>query len=320
MRGRLWVTQRPQGTSAVSPDLVKMAAVRRHQTAAVGRVFVLLLALCAYAARADAATIHWEHPQPHLVAGFIVSVDGVRTDHGRKVLGPTGECGCSLTLRLRPGKHRIVVIAYNRAGETPSAVMDVTVADSPPPTLPKPWLTQDIGAVDAEGSVSVTADRYTVVGSGSDIWGNADSFRFLFQPLNGDGSVVARVDSLEDTHTNAKAGVMIRDSLNPKSAHATLNVTPRGVIEFLVRNASDAQTILAGGARQQAPVWLRLSRSGNAVTAALSRDGTNWTTVGTTALPLSATARLGLVVASLMPGTLNTSTFGGVSITPGAAQ
>ncbi|MHC4206501.1 MAG: hypothetical protein ACYSTT_17755, partial [Planctomycetota bacterium] len=54
---------------------------------------------------------------------------------------------------------------------------------------------------------------YTMVGSGSDIWGNADEFQYAYKTLTGVGSIVARVQSVENTNNWAKAGVMIRETL-----------------------------------------------------------------------------------------------------------
>ena len=59
-------------------------------------------------------------------------------------------------------------------------------------------------------------------GTGTDIWNNADQFRFAYKSLKGNGSIMARVDSLANTNAWAKAGVMIRESLDPGSTHATI--------------------------------------------------------------------------------------------------
>ena len=50
-----------------------------------------------------------------------------------------------------------------------------------------------------------------------DIWDVADQFRFGFKRLTGDGSIVAKVDSIDNTNVWAKAGVMIRESLDAGS-------------------------------------------------------------------------------------------------------
>jgi PKD repeat protein len=73
-------------------------------------------------------------------------------------------------------------------------------------SLPSPWQTQNIGSVGQTGSVSYSNGTFTVGGSGADIWGTADGFRFVFQSVNGDGEIKARVASQTNTDGWAKAG------------------------------------------------------------------------------------------------------------------
>jgi hypothetical protein len=54
----------------------------------------------------------------------------------------------------------------------------------------------------------------------------ADELHFVHQPLSGDGSIVARVVSQEDSHEWAKAGVMVKDRLEVGAPYAALLVTP----------------------------------------------------------------------------------------------
>src|SRR5262245_11148861 len=95
-------------------------------------------------------------------------------------------------------------------------------------TLPAPWTGQDIGAVGLAGSASYTTKVFTIRGSGADIWGAADAFQSVLQPVSGDAQIVVRVASLQDTNTYAKAGVMIRATSAVDSAHVILDVRPNG--------------------------------------------------------------------------------------------
>ena len=54
------------------------------------------------------------------------------------------------------------------------------------PFVPSPWNTADIGAVGAPGSASYSSGTFTIAGSGADIWGTADEFRFVYQGASGD--------------------------------------------------------------------------------------------------------------------------------------
>jgi uncharacterized protein (DUF1800 family) len=82
------------------------------------------------------------------------------------------------------------------------------------------WYNTDIGGVAATGiAVSTGADSFEIKASGSDIWGSSDECHFAYQRLDGDGEIIARVDSLQLTHDWAKAGVMIRETLAANSAN-----------------------------------------------------------------------------------------------------
>ncbi|PYR87482.1 MAG: hypothetical protein DMF84_31645, partial [Acidobacteria bacterium] len=74
--------------------------------------------------------------------------------------------------------------------------------------MPPPWQTTDVGDVGAAGTAYQGANGDLIVaGAGADIWGSADSFRYVYQPIR-DGYVSARVASETNTHPFAKTGVM----------------------------------------------------------------------------------------------------------------
>ena len=155
-------------------------------------------------------------------------------------------------------------------------------------------------------------------GAGADIWGTADSFHFMSQPLSGNGEIVARVTSIQNTNIYAKAGVMIRGALTAGSAHVILDVKPGGGVEFMSRNANGGSTVFIAGAAVSAPVWLRLKRDATVVIGSWSTNGTTWTELGRTTIALPASVYVGLPVTSHNKAVLNTVTFDNLSVTPEA--
>jgi regulation of enolase protein 1 (concanavalin A-like superfamily) len=157
-----------------------------------------------------------------------------------------------------------------------------------------------------------------VRGSGSDIWGTADSFHFRYQTLVGDGQITARVVSVGATDGWAKAGVMIRESTTANARHAFMALTSGNGVAFQRRDATgggSAHTGVAGGA----PHWVRLVRAGNSLKGYRSTDGATWTLVGETTQTLPAQVLVGLAVTAHNDTALNTSVFDGVSLAPAAA-
>jgi len=139
-----------------------------------------------------------------------------------------------------------------------------------------------------------------------------DSFYFARQPLDGNGSITARVTSLADgelpgqgmgssTHTAqpwAKAGIMIKASTTAGSAYAAVMVTPGHGVRMQWNFVHDLPG-LPGTPSASSPRWLRLTRSGDTVTGYDSTDGTHWTEIGTASLAgLPHTAQAGLFAAS----------------------
>jgi len=174
---------------------------------------------------------------------------------------------------------------------------------------------QDVGDVGVTGSTTLNAGVYTVAGSGANIWGSADAFQFAYQPLTGDGAIVARVTSEMNTDSNAQAGIMFRESLAAGAADVILDISPDGWVEFISRSATNGSTAYLGGVGASFPVWLQLARTGATIAASASADGVSWTAVGSVAIALPATCDVGLAVTSHTTSALNAATFDSVTVT-----
>src|SRR6185369_11042088 len=101
----------------------------------------------------------------------------------------------------------------------------------------------DIGAVGIAGSASYNAGTFTVNGAGSDIWNAGDQFNYVYQPVSGDQTVIARVVSENGIHPFAKAGVMIRESLATNAVEASVLLTPTNGVALEIRPTTGAASI-----------------------------------------------------------------------------
>src|SRR3954467_7203039 len=99
-------------------------------------------------------------------------------------------------------------------------------------SLPPGWSSSDIGTVGAAGSASSSGGTFTVAGAGADIWGTADAFRFVYTTLTGDGTIVARVATVQNVAAWTKAGVMVRETLSPSSRQGLMLVSPGKGLAF----------------------------------------------------------------------------------------
>ena len=186
-----------------------------------------------------------------------------------------------------------------------------------PPALPAGWNSTDVGSTGAAGSASSTAGTFTVTGAGADVWGTSDQFHYAYTTLSGDGSIVARVASIQNVHAWTKAGVMIRNSLSPSASHAFQLVaasSSKGV-QLQRRPLEGGSSLGSSGSASTAPRWVRLVRAGNLITGYESADGVSWITVGSDTFAMAPTVLIGLAVSSHVTGVSATAAFDNVSIT-----
>lgn len=212
------------------------------------------------------------------------------------------------------GTHSLTARATDNAGATTTSAAVAITVTAPPASLPAPWIAGDIGSTTPAGSTAHANGTFTLRGAGADIWNTADGFQFMSQSLSGDGTITARVASVQNTHIWAKAGVMIRESTATGSRHALMAVTPHSGTSFqrrLATNGSSTSTTQTG----IAPQWVRLVRSGHTVTGYRSVNGSTWIQVGRDTIAMSASVRVGLAVTSHQNGTLCTAVFDQVSVT-----
>jgi regulation of enolase protein 1 (concanavalin A-like superfamily) len=179
------------------------------------------------------------------------------------------------------------------------------------------WRHQDVGPVELRGGATLAAGVFTVKGT-LDTWGTNDGFHFVFQPFKGDGRIVARVVSVENTQNHAKAGLMFRESLAADARHAEAVVTPVDGAQFLARTVAGDKTTSAktGLNKGVLPYWLKLERAGDKFSGYESTDGQSWTLIGSTNLALKAEVLVGLRASSHQKSVLGTAVFDQVTVSP----
>jgi hypothetical protein len=159
---------------------------------------------------------------------------------------------------------------------------------------------------------------FTVKGGGAQIYGSADAFHFVYQPLTGDGTMVARVVSLQGGSGFVSAGVMIRESLGAGSTNAeTADWGAYGRIYFDLRAVTGGSTSQVGSVNVSLPYWVKVSRSGSTFSSYTSTDGVSWVPLGSSqSISMAQNVEVGLAVNSGITSTLATATFDNVSVTP----
>jgi hypothetical protein len=205
-----------------------------------------------------------------------------------------------------------VFFNQQHSGGKPPKPAPITVS-----TSASDWRPEDVGDVGSGGSLSRAGSVFTISGSGADIWHTADGFYYVFQPLNGDGSLTAEILNLQNTDEWAKGGVMIRESTNASSVFALASLRADGQSQSIWRTATGAEasaSALVGGTGF--PKWVKIVRTGNSFSAYFRVNvGDAWAQLGAPlTITMSPNAQIGLFVCAHKAGVLSQARFDQVTL------
>jgi len=215
----------------------------------------------------------------------------------------------------------------NQQGYAKYSEVELTLTDR------RDWTQEDVAELSlwfrgypaSSGSfVEAPAGTYTMTATGADIWNSADEFHCAFKMLTGVGSIEAQVLSVDNTDPWAKAGVMIRETLDIDSKFAAVYITPGNGCRYQARiNTSvDAISDTSVATTEQiaitAPYWVRLERdiSGN-FRGYYSSDGANWQSMSWNPqyITMGSNVYIGLAVTSHNNSAVCEAKFSNVSTT-----
>ena len=222
--------------------------------------------------------------------------------------------------------HRVSIVGENQMPPLGRNVVDdkavsaigkwIANLHAPAANLPKGWSSADIGNVGVGGEANFLNGNFNLLASGSDIWETADAFQFASRTLVGDGSIVARVVSVQYTDPWAKAGVMLRENNSPGSKYVFMAFTGQGGSILQSRGTTDDLSASTDGPAAKLPHWLKLTRSGNIFIGYVSTDGTNWISGGNVRIAMSKNISAGLAVTAHNNAVLNSTLFDNVTVSP----
>lgn len=185
------------------------------------------------------------------------------------------------------------------------------------------WSQAAVGYDDSTNSsleTAATSPNFVVKGSGTDIWGERDEFYYVYTALSGDGSMSVRVHDFAAAHEWSKAGIMLRESLEPDSRNVLIHISGENGSVLQARYEDGGLTTNSAGRDSTHPVggWVRLTRSGTTVVGETSTDGTNWRELGRYEIELQKDLMIGLAVTAHAAGEIATATFSDLKLWYGA--
>jgi TolB protein len=181
----------------------------------------------------------------------------------------------------------------------------------------------DVGAPPIKGSAEFDASKgqYKITGSGTDIWGKADQFHYVWREMSGDFSVTATAKFLTEGIGHRKAVIMLRKSLDTDSPFIHLAIHGDGTPSVQFRNSKADDTNTVDFPIEGPGTWkLKLVRQGTTITVWIAKDGATMRELGHTLNQLGSPVLLGLGVSSHTQEATNTVLFSDVSVEQGSRQ
>jgi M6 family metalloprotease-like protein len=215
------------------------------------------------------------------------------------------------------------------AGSITSRIAQLTV-------LAKP--SGSFSNIACSGNVTILPDGFDLRSTGAGLKSTSDAFSAMVQEARGDFDLRAQLKGLNIKSDATRAGLTIRESLNPRSRHVSVSVglTSEHIRPCSVQarraNGGPAELILAVPTAFATPAvladfWLRLKREGDVFSVYQSTNGARWILLQTVTLALTNRVYAGWFAASTVDATtasfrnceLLTNTPTSLSVFPRAA-
>lgn len=134
---------------------------------------------------------------------------------------------------------------------------------------------------DKPGSTEWSEAMLTMTAWGWDIWGDIDGFRYAYTEVSGDFEAEVHLISFEPINEWSKAGIMVRQDLDPGAVNMLATVTGGGASgsQITWRLEKDQPTseffdIVPG--EWFKGCWLKIARTGNLFNGYISKNGAKW--------------------------------------------
>lgn len=184
--------------------------------------------------------------------------------------------------------------------------------------------TSALGIFTNEGSVGPTPPgvkaqydaakgEYRITGGGANVWGTSDAFYFVWKKASGDVTLTADVQWVGTSAAeHRKALLMIRQSLDPRSAYADAVSHGNGLTSLQFRGAANEQTYQVV-APVEGVLRLRIEKKGSRFTMYAGNPNEELKPVGPVEyVGLEDPIYVGLGVCSHVATTLETAVFSNV--------
>jgi hypothetical protein len=154
-----------------------------------------------------------------------------------------------------------------------------------------------------------STEVYTLMGSGTNMWGTADAFFMTWKRVDGDFTLSAKVAfEGEGVDPHRKIGLIVRESLRKGAIYADVAVHGDGLTSLQYRPGRGVETE-EFVSPNKAPDYVLLQRVGNKIVIKTAFDTYPTDTDAEVTLDLPTTCYVGLFVCSHNPEVIETAYF-----------
>ncbi len=174
---------------------------------------------------------------------------------------------------------------------------------------------EDIGHPAVAGSAEFVNNQYRVTGSGANIWGKQDQFRYVWREVTGDFTATATVQFTGTGVEHRKAGLMVRQSIDPGATYADVMIHGSGMPALQWRSTpGDVTNTFDLPFDRPGTYKIRLVRAGVKVYMYLVRDGAEPEKIANTEVSFQGPVLVGLAVCAHQPDATATVLFSDVAV------
>jgi len=125
-----------------------------------------------------------------------------------------------------------------------------------------------------------------------------DAGHFVYQAVDGDATLLARVADISQLPDNTSEGLFMRESLDSESRGVGTSLSLRKGILWQVRTASGESWSIQNHPEFTTPRWLKLARAGDKFTASCSTTGQDWSEIVSRQATINSNVLAGLYIRS----------------------
>lgn len=173
----------------------------------------------------------------------------------------------------------------------------------------------DVGGPAIKGSSEFSGGQYRITGSGINIWAKQDQFQYVWREIAGNFTVTATMRFLGHGNEHRKAGIMVRQSLDPDATYADVVIHGNGMpgLQWRSKQGEDTNTfdLPFDG---PATFTVKLVRTGVRIYMYIAKGGAEPSEIAHTEVTFRSPVLVGLAVCSHQADASDTVVFSDVSV------